>query len=206
MGIRLGIRAAPQPPPALRAVSIFWVCWACVWTLLVVAGMAYLIVRRNTPLLRIRGLGLSLAAIILLHIYWISVQIGIIVGPMAPAPTEFWIMGIYFPFGIALFHASNSRFLHVAKAQKKFAQRGSSVTTNPPENRRKRGIVGRFRSLDYTSKVIAVVGVGMLFQVGCLHSSQTARTGAYSDFLVSGHSPHVSHFSQIPSVLGNPRY
>jgi hypothetical protein len=31
-------------------------------------------------------------------------------------------MGTWFPLGIALFHASNLRFLHVAKLQKQFAR------------------------------------------------------------------------------------
>ncbi|KAM4065863.1 Regulator of G protein signaling superfamily [Hirsutella rhossiliensis] len=165
MGRHLGVRADPEPAPVLTTAGIFFICLTCVWTVLVVAGMSYLIVRRHTPLLRIRGLYLSLSAITLLHLYWISVQLGITIGPLAPAQAEYWVMGIYFPFGIALFHASNSRFLHVAKAQKKYAQHGSSVAKGPSKARCTGGILGHFRRLDYTSKILLVVGLGMLFQL-----------------------------------------
>lgn len=163
MGSRLGVRAYTPQATVINPVTIFWICWTCIWTALVVAGMSYLIARRNTPLLRIRGLVLSLSAITLLHLYWMSVQLGLILGPMAPAVAEFWIMGIYFPFGIALFHASNSRFLHVAQAQKKYARHG--VAKKPSGPRRRGGVLGLFRRLDYTSKILCVVGLGMLFQV-----------------------------------------
>ncbi|KAF4504132.1 hypothetical protein G6O67_008743 [Ophiocordyceps sinensis] len=163
MGSRLGVRAYTPQATVINPVTIFWICWTCIWTALVVAGMSYLIARRNTPLLRIRGLVLSLSAITLLHLYWMSVQLGLILGPMAPAVAEFWIMGIYFPFGIALFHASNSRFLHVAQAQKKYARHG--VAKKPSGPRRRGGILGLFRRLDYTSKILCVVGLGMLFQL-----------------------------------------
>jgi hypothetical protein len=38
-----------------------------------------------------------------------------------PKDAEYWIMGTYLPCGIALFHALNSWFLHVAKHQWKYA-------------------------------------------------------------------------------------
>lgn len=165
MGSGFGVQADSEPRPQLDGVGIFWACWTCIWTALLAAGMAYLVSRRQMPVLRIRGLALSLSAIGLLHLYWISVQIGYILAPLAPAVAEYWIMGIYLPFGIALFHASNSRFLHIAKAQKKYAQHGGRVVEGPASSRRGDGVVGRFRRLDYTSKVLIVVGLGMLFQV-----------------------------------------
>ncbi|PHH89505.1 hypothetical protein CDD83_5948 [Cordyceps sp. RAO-2017] len=165
MGSELGVTADSKPEPVLNTVSIFWASLACVWTALLVAGMAYLVSRRNTPMLRIRGLSLSLAAIVLLHLYWISVQLGTMIGPLAPGDAEFWIMGIYLPFGIALFHASNSRFLHIAEAQKKYLHGSHRSDGVAARSRSKRGVFARFRRLDYTSKILIVVGMGMLFQL-----------------------------------------
>lgn len=160
MGSELGVTAASKPKPNVDSVGIWWACWCSIWTFAVMCGMAYLYSKRHLPLMRIRGLGLSLVAITLLHLYWISVQLGYIVGALAPGDAEYWIMGTYFPFGIALFHASNTRFLHVAKAQKKFASQ-----KNAGLRPRGKGFVATFKRMDYTSKMIIVVGLGMLFQV-----------------------------------------
>ncbi|KYK57352.1 Regulator of G protein signaling superfamily [Drechmeria coniospora] len=163
MGSELGVTANSRPEPVLDAVGIWWACWASGWTASVIAGMAFLLSRRHLPALRIRGLGLSLAAVGMLHLYWISVQLGYVLGPLVPGQVEFWIMGVYLPFGIALFHASNSRFLHIAKTQRRYAEkRGADV---PVEARPEHGLAGRFRRLEYTTKILVVVGLGMFVQL-----------------------------------------
>ena len=163
MGSELGVSANSQPKANLGPVSIWWAVWACFWTVVVVLGMAYLIVNRSAPTLRVRGIGLSLSAIGFLHLYWISVQFGVMIANLMPGDAEFWIMGIYLSCGMALFHASNTRFLHVAHTQKKYVQNDESV--NNEKSTPKAGLVERFRRLDYSTKVLVVVGIGMLFQV-----------------------------------------
>lgn len=160
MGSELGVTAASKPQPNLNKIGVWWLCWASIWTTFVVAGMAYLIRKRHVPMLRIRGLGLSLAAITLLHLYWISCQLGYVIGALAPGDAEYWIMGTYFPFGIALFQAANARFLYVAKAQSKYAEQDR----RGPQPR-KAGIINKYKRLDYTSKMLIAVGLGMVFQV-----------------------------------------
>lgn len=147
----------------MDGVGIFWSTFAVAWTLLLAGGMLFLHTRRAMPILRIRGLPLSFAAIIMLHVYWIAVQLGYLYGPFMAKSIEFWIMGIYLPFGVALFHASNSRFLHVAKAQKKYARHGRVRTETAPVNSRW-PLVARFRRYDYTTKMLAVVFTGMAVQ------------------------------------------
>lgn len=163
MGSELGVKPHSQPKINLSPVSIWWAVWACFWTVVVVLGMAFLIVNRNAPTLRVRGIGLSLSAIGFLHLYWISVQFGVMIANLMPGDAEFWIMGIYLSCGMALFHASNTRFLHVAHTQKKYVQNDESV--NNEKSTPKAGLVERFRRLDYSTKVLVVVGIGMLFQV-----------------------------------------
>lgn len=150
----------PTPRLNLDAAGIFWVSWCGTWTLLVGAGMGFLWYRRDTPLLRIRGLNLSFAAIAFLHTYWMAVQMAYISDPF-PAQAEYWIMGIYLPFGIALFHASNARFLYIARQQRrrfvrKSYQHSDSTTTT---------LFGRFRRLSHTRKMLVVIGMGMALQV-----------------------------------------
>lgn len=151
----------PTPRLNLDAAGIFWVSWCGTWTLFVGAGMGFLWYRRDTPLLRIRGLNLSFAAIGFLHTYWMAVQMAYISDPFPPQ-AEYWIMGIYLPFGIALFHASNARFLYIARQQRrrfvrKSYQRGDSTTTTT--------MFGRFRRLSHTRKMLVVIGMGMALQV-----------------------------------------
>jgi hypothetical protein len=126
--------------------------------------MAYLIVRRDTPILRIRGLGLSLSAIVLLHLYYAPVQFGTMIGPIMPGDAQFWIMGTFLPCGIALFHASNSRFLYVAKLQEKYVYNDRRLIDFGP-NQGKSGLIGRFKRLDYNTRILALVGIGMIGQI-----------------------------------------
>ncbi|KAF4457124.1 hypothetical protein F53441_912 [Fusarium austroafricanum] len=151
-----------KPHARFDAVGIFWMIWTFVWTFIVLGGMFFLWRRRDMPMLRIRDLPLSFAAIILLHIYWGAIQTGYVYFPLFHPETEFWIMSIYFPFGIALFHASNSRFLHVAKQQRELF---ASDEKSHEKKRPRRGILGRFQSLDYSKKILVIVGLGMLFQL-----------------------------------------
>lgn len=161
MGSELGITAQTKPHPVIDNVSIWWITWLVFWTLIVVSGMVYLICNRHMPSVRMRGISVSLIAVVMLHLYWMSCQIGRIIGPLAPADGEYWIMGTYFPLGVALFQASNSRFLHVAKQQRRYAD-GSSSESKPVTGK---GLVARFKRASYTTKLVIVVGTGMAFQL-----------------------------------------
>ncbi|KAL7649202.1 hypothetical protein ACMYSQ_012429 [Aspergillus niger] len=165
MGSELGITAASMPQPAYTPVSIWWTCWAGTWTVIVASGVAYLIAHRNTPPLLLRGLGLSLSAVVLLHVYWASVQFGTMIGTIMPGDAEYWIMGTYLPCGIALFHASNSRFYHVAKLQEDYVIRSCGGIDLSSTSRGKLGAVDRFRRLAYTTKILVLVTVASLVQV-----------------------------------------
>ncbi|KAH7324648.1 putative GPCR GprK-type [Stachybotrys elegans] len=152
------------PHIILDGVGIFWMIWGGVWTIALITGMTYLWTNRHMPLLRIRGLPLSFAAVILLHMYWTGVQYGYVYGPLMSAGVEYWIMNIWLPFGIALFHASNSRFLYIAKAQKKFVSEKLEVDRASIRPRPKT-LVGKFRQMDHTSRVLLLVCTGMAFQL-----------------------------------------
>ncbi|KAI2813549.1 hypothetical protein CBS115989_9361 [Aspergillus niger] len=165
MGSELGVTAASTPQPAYTPVSIWWTCWAGTWTVIVASGVAYLVAHRNTPPLLLRGLGLSLSAVVMLHVYWTSVQFGTIIGTIMPGDAEYWVMGTYLPCGIALFHASNSRFYHVAKLQEGYIIR-SSGGNDLYSTRSKLGVVDRFRRLAYTTKILVFVTVASLVQPG----------------------------------------
>jgi len=110
----------------------------------------FLLTRRDSTVLRIRGIILSICAVGFLHCYWISVQLGYMTGPLMRAMPEYWIMSTWLPFGIALFHASNTRFLHVARGQRRF------VVSEKVDDQHKKGktLVARFRRMGHTRKVL----------------------------------------------------
>ena len=120
MASDLGLTLDTPREVKLDALATFYAIFAAIWTVLVASGATWLLAKRDSPILRIRGLPLSLCAVGFLHGYWVSVQLGYMTYPAMPGDAEYWIMGTWLPFGIALFHASNSRFLHVAQKQKKF--------------------------------------------------------------------------------------
>ncbi|KAK7413127.1 hypothetical protein QQX98_008013 [Neonectria punicea] len=153
-----------RPQPRLDGLGIFWITFTLSWTVLVAAGMVFLYRRRDMHMLRIRGLPLSLSAVVMLHLYWGAVQTGYCYFPIAPPVVEFWIMSIWLPFGIGLFHASNSRFLYVAKTQKErfVTEKASSPRMNSDKSTT---LLGRFKALDYTRKILFLVGTGMAFQL-----------------------------------------
>jgi len=165
MGSELNVKPDSKAEISLTPVSIWWCVWAVVWTIPVGLGMVYLIRNRHSPILRIRGLGLSLSAVVLLHIYWILVQVGLMYGAVAPGDTEFWIMGLFLPIGISLFHASNSRFLHVAKLQKKYVDGGKAILYSNPEPKNNRGLINRFHNLAYNTRILILVGAGIFVQI-----------------------------------------
>ncbi|KAJ5951898.1 Regulator of G protein signaling superfamily [Penicillium vulpinum] len=164
MGSEYGVTAASKPQVDLRPVAIWWAVWAFVWTSTLLAGMIYLIVNRDMPALRIRGLALSLTSIVILHLYWLPTQLAVMLGPVMPGDAAYWLMGTLLPCGIALFHGSNTRFQHVAKLQRKYALDGYRFT-EPPTLEHKAGLINRFRALRYTTKILIYVAIAMFAQV-----------------------------------------
>ncbi|TDZ25659.1 hypothetical protein Cob_v001260 [Colletotrichum orbiculare MAFF 240422] len=161
----------PPAPPRWDSVGVFYISFCAAWTALVLAGMVFCWINRSSPILKLRGLPLSFTAISFLHIYWILAQITYTVGVTMPVvlayDIQYFAMGTWFPLGIALFHASNSRFLHVAKLQKlHFTGRGDG------SRRGRTGCDGaktswlcRFRNMDYSKRVMIFIGIGMVAQV-----------------------------------------
>lgn len=159
----LEVRAEAPTHAELDSLGTFYVCLSVAWTAVLVGCMIFLYRKRDMPIVRIRGLPLSFGAVILLHLYWLAVQTGYIYGPFMSAGIEFWIMGIWLPFGIALFHASNSRFLYVAEMQKRFIRTDTIDMNRRPGQ--KKTLLDKYRALDYTSKMLTLVCTGMGFQV-----------------------------------------
>ncbi|TFB01051.1 hypothetical protein CCMA1212_006873 [Trichoderma ghanense] len=192
MGTEFGINKDTKPELRLGAVGIFWLVFAALWTAILLAGMIFLWVRREMPILRIRGLALSFAAITFMHMYWLAVQLAYWYGALMPEVAEFWIMGVWFPFGIALFHASNSRFLYVADGQRRFLQKSEVPSTPVGQG----GLLGRWRKMDYNRRSLIVILTCMGLQLALTVIVFLISRKFHSSFGISGTEVHGSFMEQ----------
>ncbi|KAG6267489.1 hypothetical protein E4U22_000400 [Claviceps purpurea] len=159
----------PPTPPKFDPVGTFYIAFGASWTLLVVAGMLFCALNHDNPVLKIRCIPLSFGAIILLHSYWILAQVTYSVGMSMPIvlayDIQYFFMGVYYPLGMALFHASNLRFLRIAKLQRHFAR---SEVRGREERSREGGVLSGFRRVrgwEYTAQVMFWVGLGISVQI-----------------------------------------
>jgi len=105
---------------ALTPLGWTYIGLTAAWTCLLLGGMFFLHLNRHLPSLQMRRLPLMFTAITSLHLYGAMVMALYTFLPVFTCNTEFWIMSTYLPFGIALFQAANSQFLHIATLQKKY--------------------------------------------------------------------------------------
>ncbi|KAG6108548.1 hypothetical protein E4U31_007573 [Claviceps sp. LM219 group G6] len=159
----------PPAPPKFDRLGTFYIAFGASWTFLVVAGMLFCALNHENPVLKIRCIPLSFGAIILLHSYWILAQITYSVGMSMPIvlayDIQYFFMGIYYPLGMALFHASNLRFLRIAKLQRHFAR---SEVRGREERSREGGVLSVFRRVrgwEYTAQIMFWIGLGITVQI-----------------------------------------
>lgn len=157
----------PPSPPNWDRVGVFYISFCVTWSALLMAGMLFCWFNRHIHIVKIRGISLSFTAIALLHVYWTLGQVTYTIRATMPtvlaSDVQYFAMSIYFPFGIALFQASNMRFLHISKMQKQFAH---------PDFRNARKVHGgtssllsRLRNMDYMNRTLLLIGLGMILQV-----------------------------------------
>ncbi|KAK4680593.1 hypothetical protein QC764_100700 [Podospora pseudoanserina] len=205
LGSEFGTTPDTKPEVRLNAVGIWWIVFGAVWTALLACGMGYLYTKRKSPTVRIRGLPLTFAGLILLHLYWITVQIGYAIGPLAPEMAQFWIMSIWYPFGIALFQAGNSQFLHVAKAQSRFARPPSQMSSRFDERKQQPKTLSRWqkiKAMEYQTKMATLVTVGMSCQFLVVMIIFLISRKFHSDFGIPGTEVYGSTPGEIAMKQG----
>lgn len=143
------------------------------WNVMLAVGMIFLWTHRRLPSLRMRKLPLLFGGVLSLHIYGVLCIIVYPVGAVFSCSLEFWVMSIYLPLGIALFHAANTQFLHLASRQKQFAHMSSlkdhkSINEEKAQevsnSRWKRIVSGRERA-DNVERTLVFIGLGLAVQV-----------------------------------------
>jgi hypothetical protein len=143
------------------------------WNLALASGMAFLWTRRQLPSLRIRRIPLLLVGVFFLHSYAMLCLIAYPIQEYISCTLEFWVMSILVPFGIALFHAANSQFLHMASRQKQFARMSSLKDHKSIDEQKAQAIMNsRWKRIwagveraDNINQTLVMIGVGMVVQV-----------------------------------------
>lgn len=166
----ISVYILPPSPPNWDRIGVFYISWCASWTATLIAGMAFCLFNMHLPVIKIRGIPLSFSAIAFLHMYWILAQITYPIGPALPVvlayDIQYFFMGLWFPLGVALFHASNLRFLRVARLQKQFTHPARRVESSTSSSA-KASWLSRLRNLDYAKRSMFFIGLGMVIQV-CL--------------------------------------
>jgi hypothetical protein len=117
-------------PSVLNTTAWIYIAVTITWTVILACGMGFLFYYRKLPGLQLRRLPLVFVSIISLHCYWTVCMLGYIIAPFAPCAAGFWMMSIYLPIGVAIFHLANSRFLDVASRQSQFTKHTLSIRDN----------------------------------------------------------------------------
>ena len=167
-------------PINLDAVGKGYIAILIIWSLAVLGGLYLLHMHRHLPFIRMRNVQLTIAAVLTIHVYLSLVFLVYPLNGSFPCNAEYWIMGIYLPFGIALFQAQNLQLLSLSSMQKKLMLHPQ---TRPAGGRLPRGIAELRKwwvQVNLMTRLYALIGVGMVIQVraqeppisGALHTKR----------------------------------
>ncbi|KAF1845210.1 uncharacterized protein K460DRAFT_311365 [Cucurbitaria berberidis CBS 394.84] len=162
-----------RPELRLDRIGATYVGLAIAWNITLAAAMLFLWTHRQQPSLRMRKLPLMFGGVLSLHVYGNLCIIAYPIRFVFPCNVEFWIMSIYLPLGIALFHAANTQFLHLASRQKHFAhistlkdhQSIDEEKAQQVSNSRWRRIVAGVERADNVERTLVLIGVGLVVQL-----------------------------------------
>ena len=149
-------------------LGITYIGLVIVWTCLLVPAAIFLIRNRREPYLRIRNIPLAVSAVATLHVYWVLCMIAYVLNGFFPCATEYWIMSIYLPLGIALFQATNSQLVSIATSQKRYVGGDICAETKATPNEKAptwRKWLVRIKKYNATKNTMAWIAVGMIVQV-----------------------------------------
>jgi hypothetical protein len=150
----------------IDSLGQLYVGLAAAWTVILAAGILFLIANRKSQCLRIRNLTLAIGAVCILHVYWVLSMLAYVLNGYFHCATEFWVMSLYLPLGIALYQANSTQLLYIATLQHRFAGSDSAWIRHRVDlkSRRWRKILVKWRSCNMRDRTMVVIGLGMVIQ------------------------------------------
>ncbi|KAF2110779.1 hypothetical protein BDV96DRAFT_615244 [Lophiotrema nucula] len=156
----------------LDSVGWTYMGLAIAWTVALFTGIAFLYFHRHLPSLQIRRLPLVFTAVLSLHAYGFVCLIAYVIAPLAPCSAEYWMMSIWLPFGIAMFQAANTQFLHVASRQRTFVRNSMKSYSSLDEKQAEQLASSRWRRIlrgvdraDSIDRMLYFIGGGLIVQL-----------------------------------------
>lgn len=153
-------------------LGMLYVGLAISWTICLLYGIYYLAANRKLPFLRMRDMTMCFFSVVMLHVYWCLCMIAYVLNGNLPCATEYWIMSVYLPFGIALYQASNTQLLHVACVQEQFTDK-EAMSAGKLQRQHTPWTTQTLRemwsSLAPAHKTLIGIGLGIFLQVSLCH-------------------------------------
>lgn len=143
----------------------FYAAFAIAWTVILYAGIGWLVYYRGLPSIRMRNIPLVITSTTFLHVYLIKIVLAYTTNGNFLCSAEFWIMSIYLPFGIALFQANMVQLLSISTQQRKLLEGDRSSILQPVHPAGIKGIWSRWRALTPLKQAYILIGIGMVIQV-----------------------------------------
>lgn len=137
------------------------------WTIILAAGISWLIVNRRVPSVKIRNVWIGVAAVAFLHVYLVKIFLAYTTNGHFTCSAEFWIMSIYLPFGIALFQANTVQLESISEEQQLLLRRESDLSQYDIKRspRQTRTLWDRWCAATAAERTYVYIGIGMLIQV-----------------------------------------
>jgi hypothetical protein len=151
------------------AVGQIYVGFTIAWTVILFAGIGWLVRNRSLYFLKMRNIFLAVASTVFLHLYLVKILLAYTTNGHFTCGAEFWIMSIYLPFGIAFFQANSVQLLSVSSQQKKLLEGQPFLAHEAvPLHLRPRGFPTlwiKWCEMTAAKQAEILIGMGMVSQV-----------------------------------------
>ncbi|ETI22891.1 hypothetical protein G647_04685 [Cladophialophora carrionii CBS 160.54] len=163
----------------------FYAGFIVAWTVILYAGVAFLIVNRNLAFIKIRNQPLAVAAVSFLHVYLVKIFLAYTTNGHFLCSAEFWIMSIYLPFGIALFQANLAQLRSISDQQRDLVYTKHGSFDGQSSLSAAQRVRYRWSSLSGIQKSYVYVGTGMTVQLiitAALYATTPTLQGDWSSY------------------------
>ena len=150
----------------LDGLSRFYIAICVIWSSVLFAGVACLILLRNLTFIRMRNVALAASTVAVIHVYLALDLLRYTMNGLYPCSFEYWIMSTYFPIGVALFQAQNVQLLELSCLQRQLMI--EPVRRPVKALQRRGGLAGlrdRWRQMNLVSKTYFCIAAGIILQV-----------------------------------------
>ncbi|EXJ92790.1 hypothetical protein A1O3_01342 [Capronia epimyces CBS 606.96] len=171
----------------------FYAGFILAWTVILYAGVTWLIYNRHLAFIKIRNLPLAIASVTSLHIYLIKIFLAYTTNGHFPCAAEFWIMSVYLPCGIALFQANLMQLKSISEQQKGLLleeEGGSNQDVDVAHPSFASRWWSRWTHLPGVKRTYILIALGMTVQLivtGILYATTPTLQGDWASY------GHISH-------------